>query len=132
MGLNHHKAVIMATLRASCRVGLRDEDAAWRAIESIVARAADPNHLDKEQKERLDQYVYALSLLYTHQTCAMPGFTNGENETRFERFIHAIPAPAGLRVTRNLVKAAIRRLDAKRNQQFARDLKDMNGVSAAE
>lgn len=131
MGLNTQKAAILALLKAACRTSLRDEEAAWRAIESAVSNAAGPKVAD-DQKARLDRYIYALSLIYAHQTCAMPGFTNGENETRFERFVHGIPAPQGLRFTRNLVKASIRRLDVKRNPRFAKDLGDLNGVDAAE
>lgn len=87
---------------------------------------------DKDQKERLDRYIYGLGLIYAHQTGSMPAFTNGETETRFERFVNAVPGPLGLRLTRNLVKAAIRRIDARRNPQFADDLKNMNGQHAAE
>ena len=132
MGNNGQKAVILGLLKAACRGELRDEEEAWSAIELVLAGAADPHQADKDQKERLDQYIYALSLIYAHQTGAMPGFTNGENETRFERFVYAIPVPAGLRLTRNLVKAAIRRLDAKRNPRFAKDLRALKDISAAE
>ena len=86
----------------------------------------------EERKLRIDRYIYQLGLLYASQTGAMPAFTNGESETRFERFVHAVPAPPDLRLTRHLVKAAIRRLDAKRNSQFARDLENLNARSAAD
>ena len=62
----------------------------------------------------------------------MPGFTNSESETRFERFAHSIPVPAELKLTRNFLKACIRRVDAKRNPQFARDLESRGGRRAAE
>ncbi|MGZ5925904.1 MAG: hypothetical protein ACXWLJ_04435 [Rhizomicrobium sp.] len=111
---------------------MRNEEAAWRAIEMAVARASDPDHPPANRKARLEEYIYQLSLIYVHQTGAMPGFTNSESETRFERFAFAIPVPAELKITRNLIKAAIRRLDAKHNSRFANDLKAMQGEDMAE
>jgi hypothetical protein len=111
---------------------LRDEAAAWHAIESLVANAGADDQADRDQKERLDGYIYRLGLIYAHQTGSMPAFTNSETETRFERFANAVPSPLGLKLTRNLVKAAIRRIDARRNPQFANDLANMNGQTAAE
>src|SRR5580698_4543428 len=118
MGLGKHREQILAALRAACRAPLRDEAGAWRAIEAAAARATGAGKGETDRKARLDDYIYRLSLTYAYQTGAMPGFTNSESETRFERFVFAIPVPAELKVTRNLVKACIRRLDAKRNPQF--------------
>lgn len=132
MGLGKHREQILAALRAACRAPLRDEAGAWRAIEAAAARAMGASKGETDRKARLDDYIYRLSLTYAYQTGAMPGFTNSESETRFERFVFAIPVPAELKVTRNLVKACIRRLDAKRNPQFASDLKNMLGEDAAE
>jgi hypothetical protein len=132
MGLGDYRDTILAALRAGCRTALRDEKAAWRAIQSLLDDAGAAGQADKDQKERLDRYIYGLGLIYAHQTGSMPAFTNGETETRFERFVNAVPGPLGLRLTRNLVKAAIRRIDARRNPQFADDLANMNGQTAAE
>jgi hypothetical protein len=132
MGLGKHRDEILAALRGVRRAPLRDEDAAWSAIEKAVMRATDPTHGEADRKARLDEYIYRLSLIYTHQTGALPGFTNSESETRFERFVFIIPVPAELKITRNLIKAGIRRLDAKHNPQFASDLKTLRGEDAAE
>ena len=132
MGLGDYRNTVLVALRAGCRTTLRDEAAAWRAIQSLVADAGAADQADRDQKERLDGYIYRLGLIYAHQTGSMPAFTNGETETRFERFVNAVPGPLGLRLTRNLVKAAILRIDARRNPQFANDLANMNGQTAAE
>jgi hypothetical protein len=109
MALTNHKEIILATLHAASRAELRDENAAWRDIEQIVAAASDD---DGDEKTRMDRYIAALSYLYAGQI-GTPEFFDGTSSTRFERFVHAIPPPAGLTVTRDLVKAAIRRLDAR-------------------
>ena len=132
MGLGDYRNTVLAALRAGCRTALRDEAAAWRAIQALVTDSAAADQANKDQKERLDRYIYDLGLIYAHQTGSMPAFTNGETETRFERFVNAVPGPLGLRLTRNLVKAAIRRIDARRNPQFAQDLECLNGQDAAE
>ena len=128
MDLDKHRDEILKALRG--RAELRDEVAAWRAIARAVLAVADGQ--DGDRKARIEQYVYELCLIYAHQTGAMPGFTNSESETRFERFAHSIPVPAELKLTRNYLKACIRRVDAKRNPQFARDLETRGGQSAAE
>jgi len=128
MDLDKHRDEILKALRG--RAELRDEAAAWRAIARAVLAVADGQ--DGDRKARIEQYVYELCLIYAHQTGAMPGFTNSESETRFERFAHSIPVPAELKLTRNYLKACIRRVDAKRNPQFARDLETRGGQSAAE
>ena len=132
MGLGKHREQILVALRGACRASLRDEEAAWRAIEKAVALAIGPGRDGTERKARLDGYIYQLSLIYAYQTGAMPGFTNSESETRFERFAFAIPVPAELKITRNLIKAGIRRLDAKHNSRFANDLETMRSEDAAE
>ena len=110
MALNNHKEIILATLHAASHAELRDEEAAWQAIERTVADAIADD--DGDQRYRIDRYVMALSRIYASQI-GMPQIFDGSPVTRFERFVHAIPAPAGLNVSRDLVKAAIRRLDAR-------------------
>ena len=131
MDLGKHRDEILNALRGAKRTELRDEQAAWRAIERAASTVADSTQ-DAGRKARIEHYVYELCLIYAHQTGAMPGFTNSESETRFERFANSIPVPADLKLTRNYLKACIRRVDAKRNPQFARDLELRGGQSAAE
>jgi len=109
MALTNHKEIILATLHAASRSELLDENAAWQDIEQIVADASDD---DGDERARMDRYITALSHLYAEQI-GTPEFFDGTSTTRFERFVHAIPAPAGLTITRDLVKASIRRLDAR-------------------
>lgn len=73
-----------------------------------------------------EYWVYSLALIYTHQTGLMPAFSNCENETRFERFVLSVPAPSRCQLTRNRLKAAIRRLSFKNNPTFAKDLDALN------
>lgn len=130
MGLGKSPDHILAILRSACRGPLRNEAGVPEAVASILSESAIL--AGEDRKLKTDRFIYQLGLLYAHQTGAMPAFTNGESETRFERFVHAVPAPADLRLTRHMVKAAIRRLDAKRNPQFARDLENLGRRSAAE
>lgn len=109
MALTNHKEIILATLHAASHAELLDEEAAWLGIERIVAAAAGDAG---DEKGRIDRYIAALSRIYADQV-GMPQFFDGSSTTRFERFVHAIPAPDGLCITRDLVKAAIRRLDAR-------------------
>jgi hypothetical protein len=109
MALSNHKEIILATLHAASRSELLDEDAAWRDIEQTVADAASD---DGDEKGRIDRYIRALSRIYADQI-GTPEFFEGTATTRFERFVHAIPAPVGVTITRDLVKASIRRLDAR-------------------
>jgi hypothetical protein len=132
MDLDKHRDEILKALRMGKRDELRDEGAAWRAIERAVSGILDGAGRGADRKARIERYVYELCLIYAHQTGAMPGFTNSESETRFERFANSIPVPAELKLTRNYLKACIRRVDAKRNPQFARDLEERGGKSAAE
>jgi hypothetical protein len=131
MGLGKHKEQILAALRAGCRLPLRSENAAWHAIERIVPLVADSAG-GVDRKTRVDHYIYELCLIYAYQTGAMPGFTNSESETRFERFAYSIPIPVELKLTRNHLKSCIRRIDAKRNPDFARDLENLSRSTAAE
>jgi hypothetical protein len=109
MALSNHKEIILATLHAASHAELLDEDTAWREIEQTVAEAIADD--DSEQRSRIDRYIRALSRIYANQI-GTPQCFDGSPITRFERFVHAIPPPDGLTITRDLVKAAIRRLDA--------------------
>lgn len=130
MGLGKHRDEILKALCPGKNAMLRDQDAAWRDIERAASGISDGAGADR--KARIERYVYELCLIYADQTGAMPGFTNSESETRFERFANSIPVPAELKLTRNFLKACIRRVDAKRNPQFARDLESRGGRRAAE
>jgi len=132
MSLGKHRDDILKALCPGKHSALRDEDVAWRDIARAVSGVCDGAGPDVDRKTRIERYVYELCLIYADQTGAMPGFTNSESETRFERFAHSIPIPAELKLTRNFLKACIRRVDAKRNPQFARDLERRGDKRAAE
>jgi len=122
MGLEERKAFVMASLRGGQPRGLLSEADAWPAIVAAVKEAGNPGIRKREHKRWADALIYDLGLIYARQTGSLPGFTNSENETRFERFACAVMADCGIRLTRNLVKAAIRRLAPKQNPAFTRIL----------
>ena len=132
MSLGKHRDEILKALCPGKHAVLRDEDVAWRDIARAVSGLSDGADPEADRKARIERYVYELCLIYADQTGAMPGFTNSESETRFERFAHSIPIPVELKLTRNFLKACIRRVDAKRNPQFARDLESRGDKRAAE
>jgi hypothetical protein len=107
-------------LRAAVRSPLRDEQQAYAQISDAV-QTAGIGPADEATKS-LEAWVYTLALIYTHQTGLMPAFSNCENETRFERFVFALPPPPHAQLTRNRLKSTIRRLDLKNNPEFSRDL----------
>jgi len=131
MGLEDRRDFIMASLKSGQPRALLDEASAWRAIVAAVAAAGSPGHKKREHKSWADRLIYDLGLIYAHQTGALPGYTNSETETRFERFACAVMAGSGIRLTRNLVKAAIRRLAPKENSRFARTLAELRAASIA-
>ncbi|MGZ5921631.1 MAG: hypothetical protein ACXWLJ_05105 [Rhizomicrobium sp.] len=115
-----NKEEVLAVLRAASR-GIADEVQACRDIEAqIAAKRGISGHWNPKQE--IDECVYALALVFSHHTGSMPAYTNGERPTLFEQFLVALPLPAEYRMTRNRIKAAIRRLDAKRNPAFKHDL----------
>ena len=131
MGLEDRKDFIMASLRSGQPRGLLNEDQAWRAIVTAVGAAGRPGSMKREHKSWADGLIYDLGLNYAHQTGMLPGFTNSENETRFERLAYAVMADSGIRLSRNLIKAAIRRLAPRENPAFTRALAELRAASVA-
>lgn len=131
MGLEDRKGFIMASLRNGQPRALLNAEDAWRAILAAVEAAGPPGNLKREHKRWADALIYALGLIYAHQTGNLPGFTNSETETRFERFASAVMAGSGIRLTRNLVKTAIRRLAPKENTAFAHALAQLRAANVA-
>jgi hypothetical protein len=128
-----NKAQILSVLNAASAKLSVDEACAWRDIEFVLSKDWS-DQCGWNPKRQIDDCVYALALVFSYHTGIMPAFTNCESATWFEKFLLCIPMPAAFRITRNRIKAAIRRLDAKRNPSFARDLhrmhrwKDQNSV----
>jgi hypothetical protein len=131
MGLEDRKDFILASLKSGQPRGILNEDNAWRAILAAMAAAGEPGSMKREHKRWADALIYDLGLLYAHQTGSLPGFTNSENETRFERFACAVMADSGVKLTRNLVKAAIRRLAPRENPAFTRALAELRAAGVA-
>ena len=122
MGLDHRKTAILQQLRNGRKPAM-DEAEAWAAILATVGAIREPSERKADQKRWADECVFQLGLIYSHYTDALPGFTNCQAETRFERFARAVMVEAApIHVSRNLIKSAIRRLDAKRNRQFMKHL----------
>jgi hypothetical protein len=131
MSVADKRTEILNVLRSVSSRPMQNENAVWRDIEVVMARQSFA-HCPWNPKKEIDACVYALALVYTHATGIMPAFTNCESPTRFERFLLSIPMPPEFRITRNRIKAAIRRLDAKRNPAFADDLRMIENQHAAE
>jgi hypothetical protein len=117
MDLSTHRSEILQTLRRKTKSALRDENVAWPAIEASVNSA-----LGLPSSVMLENLVYSLALIYVDQTGAMPGFSNSDNETLFERFAASVIKPVMPMVTRNQVKYAIRKMDARKSGRFRADL----------
>jgi hypothetical protein len=118
MNLDLHKEEILTPLRSKA-LKLRNEDAAWTAVKDLAARQlAEPMELQA--------LTYALALVYARHTGAIPGYTNADTETVFEKFAGAFLRPVMPRATQNQVRAAKKKIDPKRNAQFQADL---NGVA---
>jgi hypothetical protein len=116
--LSRKRDEILSALRHASRRPLRDEDAIWREIEAVMEAAA------KEQcgwnpKAEIDRCIHALALIYACSTGAQPAFTNCDSGTRFEHFVMAIPMPVQFRITRNRIKASIRRIVPPKESGFA-------------
>ena len=122
-GVTHRaKNIAVQMLRAATRQPLRSEQLAYAQISDAIENAEASGGADHQADP--EAWVYNLALIYSHQTGLLPAFSNCENETRFERFVFALPQP--LKLTRNRLKAIVRRLNLKNNVQFGRDLDALN------
>ena len=115
---------VLSLLRHMAQRPLEDEAGVWREIVAATTRKG-PAPPDGKFKQEIDECIYALALVYARHVGAMPAFSNGDRPTRFEQFALAVPMPMEFRITPNRVKASIRRLDAKHNSAFARDLQSL-------
>jgi hypothetical protein len=70
----------------------------------------------------VETLVYSLALIYADQTGSLPGFSNSDNETRFERFAVSVAKRVVPTATRSQLKYAIKKIDAKHSAQFKNDL----------
>jgi hypothetical protein len=124
MALERQKALILEQLRNGRRAAI-DEAEAWTAITAAARSIQRPSARKADQKRWADEYVVSLGLIYARYTGTLPGFTNCQAETRFERFVRAVMVEeAPIHVSRNLIKSAIRRMDAKHHPQFMHYLND--------
>ena len=119
MQLSSKRTEILSALRQASRRPLHDEDAIWREIEAVMEAAAK-ERCGWNPKAEIDKCIHALALIYACSTGARPAFTNCESGTRFEHFVRAIPMPAQFRITRNRIKASIRRIVPPRDTGFTR------------
>jgi hypothetical protein len=131
MPLNLRREYILACLRSACPSSQLDENEAWSSIKLAFEALGNRPTPKRDQKHWADQYVFRLGVIFAHHTGSMPGFTNSDGETRFERFARAIMVVEGFEITRNLVKAAIRRLSARQNSQFLSCIEQMKNERVA-
>jgi hypothetical protein len=126
MSLEKQRSFILGCLRNGRRFSPLDEDEVWDAIQRAADSVKGPTERKSDQRRWADEYVFLLGLIYANATDTLPGFTNCQNETRFERFARAVMVEdVSIHVSRNLIKSAIRRLDAKRNPKFMDRLQRM-------
>jgi hypothetical protein len=128
---SQRKEFILACLKSACPSGKLIEIEAWNSIELTFEKLGSLPTPKRDQKHWADQYVFRLGVIYAHHTGSLPGFTNGDGETRFERFARAIMADNEIEISRNLIKAAIRRLSARQNVQFLCSVEELKTVTAA-
>jgi hypothetical protein len=126
MSLDQRRNYILARLRSACPSSKLDESHAWLSIQSTFAALGLRPRTKRDQKHWADQYVFQLGIIYVYHTGAFPGFTNGDAETRFERFARAVMVDEGFEISQNLVKSAIRRLNARRNSRFLACVEESN------
>ena len=117
--LSHKRDEILSALRHASRGPLRDEDAIWREIVAVMG-AAEKEQCGWNPKAEIDRCIHALALIYACSTGARPAFTNCDSGTRFERFVMAVPMPVQFRITRNRIKASIRRIVPPRDSDYTR------------
>ena len=92
-----------------------DGDALLGEVEIAIAAVRKPGREKRDQKRWADESVKLLAEIYRRYTGREVGFTNCEAETRFERFVRLVIITEGQQISRNLVKAAIRRLNQNRS-----------------
>jgi len=117
MDLTIHQGEILQTLRETTKSTLRDEGAAWKAIEISAAPAAEV-----PRSAAIETLVYSLALIYADQTGLMPSFSNSDNETLFERFAASVVKRVVPTATRSQLKYAVRKIDPKHSERFRSDL----------
>lgn len=88
-----------------------------------AASAVVKHRIPSPQARALDSLAYSLALVFADQTGNLPGVSKSDIATPFEEFLTAVAVSAGFmgddaEGSRSPVKQAIRRLDAKRNQEF--------------
>jgi hypothetical protein len=118
MNLSTYKTEILRTLRENAKSTVRDESAAWSAIEASTDLAAN-----SPSSAVVETLVYSLALIYADQTGSLPGFSNSDNETRFERFAVSVVKRVVPTATRSQLKYAVRKIDPKHSARFMDDLR---------
>ena len=116
MLVDHKNALLEALRGRNQKLDLRDPVVAWEALVAVVAS------YDYRSKKRFERFIYCLALIYTDQTGLMPGYTNSDNETRFEHFACTVLEVVSPETTRSKLRTAVRRIDAKNNRVFAEDI----------
>jgi hypothetical protein len=98
-------------IRAAAKSHTLDADTLLNEVEAAILTVKQPGLSKRDQKRWADDCVRVLAYIYEHNTGRRVGFTNGEAETRFERFVRLVVVDEDREISRNLIKAAIRRFN---------------------
>jgi hypothetical protein len=120
--VNHWKASAQSAIYRIARL-IPDQDAAQRDLDSVFLEWEEAD-ASTTTCLTLERRINDLALIYVRHTSLLPGYTNSEEYTRFERFAGAILLPMPVKATRNLIKAAIRQLNARKNTALLRVLSE--------
>jgi hypothetical protein len=124
--LSSSQLIVESIKTAAARSSPIDGDALLREVEVVIEGVPKPGRGKQDQKRWADDNVRLLASIYRRYTAREIGFTNCEAETRFERFVRLVIVTEGQKVSRNLVKAAIRRF----NQSETRNRDSANAIAA--
>lgn len=116
----HRKACAQSAIHGIARL-VPNHDAAQRDLD-ILFLAWDEADASTAACLSLEKRVKDLAQIYVRHTLLLPGYTNSDEYTRFERFAGEILLPMPIKATRNLIKAAIRQLDSKHNPELLEEL----------
>ena len=96
-----------------------DADRAVLAVATALSKVKPPSIGKRDERRWADDCVTVLAPIFMHFTGKKIGFTNSEAETRFERFARLAIVTPERRVSRNLIKTAIRRYLVRTSSKMA-------------
>jgi hypothetical protein len=111
-------SLIVDCIRAAAKTASINKITLLLAVRTVLDDVPKPGSKKLDQKRWMDECVKRLAKIYIDYTGRKIGFTNCEAETRFERFVRLVAISDDQEISRNLLKAAIRRF----NEEQAQDI----------